>query len=128
MGISLQRNRNITPCPTVTRSHSVSSVKMPLGLESQAINASLAWASSFQGEESAWEQLAYDPQRWLQVWQGAQVPHQGRHVSQKGRSAVLLSQTRGSSPFPWPLGNSPGQTCGNVMWVKFPDQNVLFKG
>lgn len=56
MGISLQRDRNIKPRPTVTISHLVPSVKKPLGPEGQAVNnAHLGLGSSFQKEESLQE-------------------------------------------------------------------------
>lgn len=39
MGTSLQRNRNTKPRPTLTISHRIPSVKMPLGPGSRAVNA-----------------------------------------------------------------------------------------
>ena len=61
MGASLQRNRNTKPRPTLTVSHRVPSVKMPLGPGSRAVSARFGSGSSFQSEESAWEQLGYSP-------------------------------------------------------------------
>lgn len=109
MRISLQRDRNIKPHPTVTISHLVPSVKKPLGPEGQAVNnARLGLDSSFQKGESLQE---------------AVIPHEGGRgrcpfrlseqkslqLSQRRKELVSCLARPAASHFPGLLETHPGK-------------------
>ena len=122
MGTSLLGNRNPKPHPTVLISHRVPWVKTPPGpgllmsALARAVHSRVRRAPGSSGGCSPWgwpQPCDTVPAQWLQLPQRREERRPARKDQQR--------------PLPWPLGNSPGKTLGNITWAKFPTSVFFFK-